>query len=244
MMVAGGAAMVVAAYLVGAIPIGVLLARRGGVDLRAVGSGNIGATNVGRALGRRWGLVCLVLDIGKGLVPTAAAGVILHARCAELPAGVMGLWVLVGLAAVLGHVFSVFLGFGGGKGVATSIGVGLGVFPYLHRSGAGGVSVLYVSDGAGGGVLSGSAVADGVRLGRVVGLGDHVPAVVHRPCPPAGLGYGRLLAAVGGVGSCGGADHSPPLVEHGATGAGGGAPQRDGISAALSGQSLTDALGW
>ncbi len=131
MMVAGGAAMVVAAYLVGAIPIGVLLARRRGLDLRAVGSGNIGATNVGRALGRRWGLVCLVLDIAKGLVPTAAAGVILHARCAELSAGVAGLWVLVGLAAVLGHVFPVFLGFGGGKGVATSIGVGLGVFPYL-----------------------------------------------------------------------------------------------------------------
>jgi len=114
--------MVVAAYLVGAIPIGVLLARRRGLDLRAVGSGNIGATNVGRALGRRWGLVCLVLDIGKGLLPTAAAGVILHARCAELSAGVAGLWVSVGLAAVLG---------GGGKGVATSIGVGLGVFPYL-----------------------------------------------------------------------------------------------------------------
>ena len=131
MMVAGGAAMVVAAYLVGAIPVGVLLARRRGLDLRAVGSGNIGATNVGRALGRRWGLVCLVLDIGKGLVPTAAAGVILHARYLELSAGVAGLWVLVGLAAVLGHVFPVFLGFSGGKGVATSIGVGLGVFPYL-----------------------------------------------------------------------------------------------------------------
>jgi len=131
MIVFIGAVMVGAAYLIGSIPVGVLLARRRGVDLRSVGSGNVGATNVGRALGRRWGLVCLVLDIAKGLVPTAAAGLVITAGEVELTAARVGLWVVVGLAAVLGHVFPVTLGWQGGKGVATSIGVGLGLFPYF-----------------------------------------------------------------------------------------------------------------
>ena len=131
MIVFVGAVMVAAAYLIGSIPVGVLLARKRGVNLRAVGSGNVGATNVGRALGRRWGLVCLVLDIAKGLVPTAAAGLVVTAGDVELTAGRVGLWVLVGLATVLGHVFPVTLGWQGGKGVATSIGVGLGLFPYF-----------------------------------------------------------------------------------------------------------------
>ena len=131
MIVFVGAVMVAGAYLIGSIPVGVLLARQRGIELRSVGSGNVGATNVGRALGRRWGLVCLVLDIAKGLVPTAAAGLVVTAGDVELTAARVGVWVIVGLATVLGHVFPVTLGWQGGKGVATSIGVGLGLFPYF-----------------------------------------------------------------------------------------------------------------
>ena len=126
-------AMIAAAYLVGSIPFGVLLARAKGIDLRAIGSGNIGATNVGRALGRKLGLACLALDILKGVAPTLATGALLTHRWTEpvASAALMGLWVTVGLAAILGHVFPIWLGFRGGKGVATSIGVGLGLFPYF-----------------------------------------------------------------------------------------------------------------
>ena len=151
-----GAMLIVGAYLVGSIPVGVLLARRGGVDLRAVGSGNIGATNVGRALGRRWGLLCLVLDIAKGLVPTAGAGLVLQAGSGPISAGLMGLWVAAGLAAVLGHVFPLYLRFRGGKGVATSIGVGLGLFPYFTYPMAAAVGCYLLVRGVSGYVSAGS----------------------------------------------------------------------------------------
>jgi acyl phosphate:glycerol-3-phosphate acyltransferase len=117
------------AYLVGGIPFGFLIGRLRGIDIRTQGSRNIGATNVGRVLGRPWGLFCLVLDILKGLAPTLLFGAFFVAS--EPPAaGWLG-WLLVGLAAVLGHLFPVYLGFKGGKGVATTIGVALGVYPHL-----------------------------------------------------------------------------------------------------------------
>ena len=125
------------AYLAGSIPFGVLIARAKGVDIRAHGSGNTGATNVGRVLGFRFFLLCFVLDMLKGLVPTLAAG---------LGAGVVGqrdiaqtdawLWLAVMAGAVLGHMFSPFLGFKGGKGVATGLGALLGVFPILTLAAA------------------------------------------------------------------------------------------------------------
>jgi len=112
--------LVVAAYLLGSIPTGLLLARAFGVDIRSTGSGNIGATNVYRTLGRKVGVMTLVGDCLKGLVPVMAA------RCL----GVSGGWIaLVGLAAFLGHVYTIFLGFKGGKGVATALGVFLGISP-------------------------------------------------------------------------------------------------------------------
>jgi glycerol-3-phosphate acyltransferase PlsY len=114
------AGLIVAAYLLGSIPTGVLLARARGVDIRKVGSGNIGATNVARSLGRRLGAVTLVFDCAKGGVPVLAADALDLAP--ELVAA-------VGMAAFLGHVFSVFLRFGGGKGVATAFGVFLAVAP-------------------------------------------------------------------------------------------------------------------
>lgn len=97
-------------YLIGSIPFSYLLARSKGIDLRKVGSGNIGATNVGRVLGRRYWALALLLDLGKGLLAAWLA------RLWELP-----LW-LAGLA-VIGHDWSLFLHFTGGKGVATTLGV-------------------------------------------------------------------------------------------------------------------------
>jgi len=119
---------IVAAYLVGSIPFGPILARAHGKDLRQIGSGNIGATNLARALGRKWGYLCFVLDVLKGLIPVAAVAAI--AGTPDRPA-LMALWLVVGIAAIVGHVFPVFLGFKGGKGVSTSLGVALGLWPYF-----------------------------------------------------------------------------------------------------------------
>ncbi len=73
------ASLVIGAYLLGAVPFGVLIGRAHGVDIRTQGSRNIGATNVGRVVGRKWGLLCLLLDILKGLVPTVCATLLLRA---------------------------------------------------------------------------------------------------------------------------------------------------------------------
>jgi len=108
-------ALVAAAYLLGAVPFGVLVARGAGMnDLRRHGSGNIGATNVSRTLGRKAGAVTLACDVLKGAGP-----VWLSAWLSPTP------WVPVAAAgaAVLGHVFPVYLRFRGGKGVATGFGV-------------------------------------------------------------------------------------------------------------------------
>jgi acyl phosphate:glycerol-3-phosphate acyltransferase len=105
---------VLAAYLIGSIPFALLLARQRGTDLRLVGSGNLGAANVMRASGPAAGVLVALLDIGKG-----AASVWLAARVSdggELPA-------LAGLAAIIGHIYPVWLRFRGGKGVATACGV-------------------------------------------------------------------------------------------------------------------------
>jgi acyl phosphate:glycerol-3-phosphate acyltransferase len=112
--------LVVCSYFIGSIPTGLLLARACGVDIRAAGSGNIGATNVYRTLGRSVGVLTLVGDCLKGLVPVLVAK---HLGLADQ-------WVAaVGLAAFLGHVYTIFLGFKGGKGVATALGVFLAVSP-------------------------------------------------------------------------------------------------------------------
>ncbi len=104
------------AYLVGAIPFGYLIARARGVDITALGSGNIGATNVGRVLGRRFGILVFILDFAKGAIPTGIARSIAGSAEDLLP-------VVAGLAAVIGHMFPVYLRFKGGKGVATGAGV-------------------------------------------------------------------------------------------------------------------------
>lgn len=105
---------VAVAYLCGSIPVGVLLARLAGVDIRHQGSGNIGATNVARVVGWRQGVLTLAGDMLKGLLPVLLA----------LYFG-LGAWEVagVGLAAFLGHLYPVFLNFKGGKGVSTALGI-------------------------------------------------------------------------------------------------------------------------
>ena len=122
------------AYLVGSIPFGVLIARSKGVDIRAHGSKNIGATNVGRVLGRRFGITCFVLDMLKGALPVLIGGAILEwlgQPVHTLAALELTLWLLIAAAAVLGHIFSIYLRFAGGKGVATAFGALVAVWPML-----------------------------------------------------------------------------------------------------------------
>jgi acyl-phosphate glycerol 3-phosphate acyltransferase len=124
--------LIVAAYLVGSIPIGYLFGRWKGINLFTVGSGNIGATNVGRVLGRKFGIAVFVLDFLKGALP-----VVLIVPIAKIlnpdTESALGSWdtlrVGAATATFLGHLFPIFLGFRGGKGVATGAGAVLVLMP-------------------------------------------------------------------------------------------------------------------
>jgi glycerol-3-phosphate acyltransferase PlsY len=125
------------AYLLGAVPFGLLIAKAKGVDLRKTGSGNIGATNVTRILGKKLGICCFILDAFKGLLPPILTLLLVQPRFLAAGHSEMmfhWLWLVTGCAAILGHVFPVYLGFRGGKGVATSFGVALGIWPYFTCS--------------------------------------------------------------------------------------------------------------
>ena len=113
---------VIVSYLIGAIPFGLLLSLGRGVNIREQGSKNIGATNVSRLLGKKLGFLTFLLDCAKGYLPMFLAGMLLG----DTP-NRHALIALCGAAAVIGHMFPIYLGFKGGKGVAT----GLGVFLYL-----------------------------------------------------------------------------------------------------------------
>ena len=112
--------VIVVSYLIGSIPTGLLLGKMYGIDVRNEGSGNIGATNLYRTVGRKVGIITLLGDCLKGLLP------VILVKCSSLPPE-FAAWV--GLAAFCGHVFSVFLKFKGGKGVATALGVFLALAP-------------------------------------------------------------------------------------------------------------------
>jgi glycerol-3-phosphate acyltransferase PlsY len=127
-----------AGYLLGSVPTGYLVARARGVDIRAVGSGNIGATNVFRILGKPAGVAVLLVDVLKGLgavVGVRALMPILQSALPALfgtattPAGLEQLGMVAGIAAILGHNYTCWLGFKGGKGIATSAGVLLALMP-------------------------------------------------------------------------------------------------------------------
>ena len=106
---------IVGAYLIGGIPFGFIIGRMCGVDVRTVGSKNIGATNVFRTVGKKWGLIAFACDVLKGLLPTLFA-----------PEAI-ALWV--GVATVVGHMLTPYMKFRGGKGVATAFGMLLGLVP-------------------------------------------------------------------------------------------------------------------
>jgi acyl phosphate:glycerol-3-phosphate acyltransferase len=124
-------------FLCGSIPFGWLAARAKGIDIRTVGSGNIGGTNVWRALGWRWGLSVLLADVLKGLapvgalllwIPTTAPGHMGQPLALHSTGHAAALAMLTGLAAILGHTFTPWLRFRGGKGVATGLGVVIALY--------------------------------------------------------------------------------------------------------------------
>ncbi|MCK5436704.1 MAG: glycerol-3-phosphate 1-O-acyltransferase PlsY [Desulfobulbaceae bacterium] len=118
--------LVLLAYLIGSIPCGLLVGKCVGVDVRQSGSGNIGATNVTRLLGKKSGIVTLAGDVCKALLPMILASVLLKDAAGES----LGVWVAIcGFAAFFGHLYPVYLKFKGGKGVATALGVFLFLCP-------------------------------------------------------------------------------------------------------------------
>jgi len=119
----------------GSIPFGYVAGRLNGIDIRRHGSGNIGFTNVQRTMGWAWAVPVLLLDIAKGLIPTAIAG-----SYGLVPP-------LVGIGAILGHVFCPWLGFNGGKGVATTIGVAAFLCPRSLLAGLGIYLVILTATG-------------------------------------------------------------------------------------------------
>jgi glycerol-3-phosphate acyltransferase PlsY len=136
------------AFLLGSIPFGLIIANAKGIDIRAHGSGNIGATNVLRVVGKKYGIACLILDALKGFIPVVIAINLIQitGRTVQVPLSLPESWVLTlpaaealkgqlahiltALCAVLGHNHSPWVGFKGGKGIATSAGVLLALMPF------------------------------------------------------------------------------------------------------------------
>lgn len=138
----------VIAFLLGSIPFGLIIAKAKGINIREHGSGNIGATNVLRVVGKKYGITCLLLDALKGFIPVAVATnlIQIEGRPVQIPLHFLDSWALIlpaaealkgqtvqiltALAAVLGHNYSPWVGFKGGKGIATSAGVLLALMPF------------------------------------------------------------------------------------------------------------------
>ena len=117
------AAVIAASYLLGSVPFALLIGKYHGVDIRKVGSGNVGATNVTRAVGKWAGRFCFFCDFVKGALPVACCQWFLTGEPAWLPAA-------AGAAAILGHIFPVFLNFKGGKGISTAAGAIFAIAPW------------------------------------------------------------------------------------------------------------------
>lgn len=156
--------MIPAAYALGGVPFGVLVGKWRGVDVRTIGSGNIGATNVGRALGRRFFFIVLALDALKGALPAGVASALVHwsTEASDRTPLLYALWLGSAVAAMLGHIFSPFLGFKGGKGVATGLGLALGIFPYMTLPACAALAVFVIVYRATRYVSAGSVVAAAV----------------------------------------------------------------------------------
>ncbi len=113
---------IAAAYLLGSLPFSYIFGKLRGIDIRNYGSGNVGATNALRVLGTKIGIITLLLDMGKGLLAVEIGRYL-------LPGVNEGFYILIGLIAITGHIFTIFLSFKGGKGVATSAGVFIDLLP-------------------------------------------------------------------------------------------------------------------
>ncbi len=175
------ALIILSAYLIGSIPFGYVVARARGVDIFRVGSGNIGATNVARALGARFGVLVFVLDFAKGALPTWAAGRLSPLLAPGLTTswGREGVMMAAGLAAFLGHLFPLYLRFRGGKGVAT----GAGVVTVLLPGPALGAFIIWI------GLVAATRTVSLASLGAAVGL-----CAVHLALSPQPWeGSGRIL---------------------------------------------------
>lgn len=164
-------AFILASYLIGAVPFGLLIGRLVGADVRMAGSGNIGATNVGRVLGKKLGILTLLCDVTKGFLPVWAAAHLLPSSSANRELIV----VSCGLAAVVGHMFPLYLRFKGGKGVATALGVFLALSPWSIL-----ISVLvFAAAVAGSGYVSvGSLAASGLIPLWLWIMGESSPILV------------------------------------------------------------------
>jgi glycerol-3-phosphate acyltransferase PlsY len=135
----------VIAYLFGAIPFGLLIGKARGIDVRTVGSKNIGATNVFRCVGAKFGIAAFVLDMLKGIFGTLC-GFLPALLIEDIPANTtLLLRVLCGTAAMLGHIFPIYLGFKAGKGVSTALGLLFGVAPLAGLLGFAGWGIFFVS---------------------------------------------------------------------------------------------------
>jgi glycerol-3-phosphate acyltransferase PlsY len=190
--------LVISAYLVGSIPFGVLIARSKGIDITKHGSGNVGATNVFRVVGKSFGVLCLFLDFLKGFVPVVLATNLLRIQ-GEAPAVPLPfLWgltpdspldqqiavhtvqVLTALAAILGHNYSLFLRGKGGKGIATSAGVLVALMPLVLLCM---LAVFVIAFGLSGYVSLGSICA-ALSLPILRVIGDRIRHVNGDPAQP------------------------------------------------------------
>jgi acyl phosphate:glycerol-3-phosphate acyltransferase len=175
-----GVLLVLLGYLSGSVPFGLVLGKLFlGVDVRQVGSGNIGATNVARAGGKGMGVVVLLLDAAKAIAPILLARAVL----ADRPSAEV--WtVAVAVAAFLGHLFPPWLGFRGGKGVATGLGIFLVLAPWAALAGVVAYLAVYLATRmSSAGSLCGTAVCAAATF------------VVHGPSSPVPWG-GLVIAAL------------------------------------------------
>ncbi|NLM53249.1 MAG: glycerol-3-phosphate 1-O-acyltransferase PlsY [Firmicutes bacterium] len=164
--------IVAAAYLLGSIPFGYLAGKLlKGIDIRQYGSGNIGTTNIHRILGLKPAIIVLILDVAKGLLPVLLARYFTDSTTLHL---------VTGFAAIVGHNWPLFLKFRGGKGIATSIGVFIGLAPL----------VLLIGCIVGGLVI---AVTRYVSLGSIIGALSAPIAMIILDMPPVYIFFGIII---------------------------------------------------
>ncbi len=124
------ATVALVSYLLGSIPAGYLAGRVAGIDIRHAGSGNIGATNVMRILGKRYGYPVFIVDFLKGLIAVSLS-ILIEKRAQPLSVPTELIGIIAAISCVIGHSFPVWLSFKGGKGVATSMGALFGLMPFV-----------------------------------------------------------------------------------------------------------------